>query len=308
DGTWLTTECRVSAQAGGPQGAHQQARQVEAGDVLDRRPAALHEAAVGGHEPDLEHAVAQWAVAQAPVPGQPGGEDAADGRVRRAGGEGAFLSRPAPSRGQLGHGRAGAGGDSQLGRIASQDARGGAHLDAPGRRVADLPLGAGTDGHDGVRSVDRLAQLVELVESGRRRHTHAPSGTRCVSPHRLPRGRIFCGLALPTGSNASRSRACTSRSSLVNTSGIASRFSRPMPCSPDSTPPASTHVRRIASPAACTRSQIPGSRWSKTMSGCRFPSPAWNTFIIVRSYSPAISYTRCSTSTSRVRGTTASWR
>ena len=43
--------------------------------------------------------------------------------------------------------------------------------------------------------------------------THAPGGTRWISPHRLPAGRIFVGFARPDGSNASRNRACASRSS-----------------------------------------------------------------------------------------------
>ena len=44
------------------------------------------------------------------------------------------------------------------------------------------------------------------------------------------------------------------------------------------------------------------------MKGWRFPSPAWNTFIIVSRCSSAIAYTWRNTSTSFVRGTTASWR
>ena len=84
-------------------------------------------------------------------------------------------------------------------------------------------------------------------------------------------GSIFAGFARPDGSNASRSRACASRSSGENTSGMASRFSRPMPCSPDSTPPAATHAARISSPARCTRSQT-RARARRTRSagaGCR---------------------------------------
>ena len=60
-------------------------------------------------------------------------------------------------------------------------------------------------------------------------------------------------------------------------------FSTPMPCSPDSTPPASSEAVMISAPAACTRSSTPGSRPSNSSSGCRLPSPAWNTFITISS-------------------------
>ena len=46
-----------------------------------------------------------------------------------------------------------------------------------------------------------------------------------------------------SGSKASRRRACASRSSGPNSSGMKSRFSSPMPCSPDSTPPAASDTR-----------------------------------------------------------------
>ena len=57
-----------------------------------------------------------------------------------------------------------------------------------------------------------------------------------------------------------------------------------MPCSPDSTPPAATHAREdLVARRRARAPRCPGSRASKTISGCRLPSPAWNTFIIVRS-------------------------
>ena len=66
---------------------------------------------------------------------------------------------------------------------------------------------------------------------------------------------------------------------------------RPAPLSPP-TPAAGagpTDTRTISSPAACTRSSTPGSRASNTSSGCRLPSPAWKTFMTIRSWRSAIS-------------------
>ena len=54
--------------------------QVVAGDVLDRRAAALHEPAVAGHEAHFEHVVAQRSVPQAADAREPARHDAADGR------------------------------------------------------------------------------------------------------------------------------------------------------------------------------------------------------------------------------------
>ncbi len=67
----------------------------------------------------------------------------------------------------------------------------------------------------------------------------APAGRRS----REPAGRTLWGLATPSGSNAARRRAWASRSSSPNCHGMKSRFSRPMPCSPDSTPPAASDAR-----------------------------------------------------------------
>ncbi len=123
-----------------------------------------------------------------------------------------------------------------------------------------------------------------------------------------PRGRTFSGLHCPSGSKASRSHFWASRSAGENTRGMASRFSRPMPCSPDRVPPAATHASTMSSPAAWTRSSTPGFRRSKTMSGWRLPSPAWNTLPRISSCRAAMALTSSSTSTRRVRGTTQSCR
>ncbi len=116
--------------------------------------------------------------------------------------------------------------DRHVGRFVREHPGRRAHLDrADRRRSADLPLRARADrGDDGRRCASA--------------HIHAPAGTCCSSPHRLPRGSTFCGFATPSGSNASRRRACASRSSGENIRAMRSRFSMPTPCSPVSTPPA----------------------------------------------------------------------
>ena len=234
-------------------------------------------------------AVAQRAPAQPPVAGQPGREHPADGGRRVAGVERALLAVRAPSAAASSATAVpAADGDGEVARVVGDDAGGRVHLDArrrPARRrppsACALPTAC-----DRVGVADRGAQSSSTsavaVTPTRPR---APAGARRTG---CPAGRILVGLARPDGSNASRSRAWASRSSALNTSGIASRFSSPMPCSPESTPPAATHAARISSPARCTRSQMPGSRASNTISGCRLPSPAWNTFIIVRRCSAAI--------------------
>ena len=78
------------------------AGQVEAAHVLDRRAAALHEPAVGGDEPHLEHPVAERPVPEAPVAGQARRQHPADGGAGVARIEHALLARGAEDRRQLG--------------------------------------------------------------------------------------------------------------------------------------------------------------------------------------------------------------
>ena len=55
-------------------------------------------------------------------------------------------------------------------------------------------------------------------------------------------------------------------------------FSMPTPCSPVIVPPTSMHNCRMRSPNSTVRSLSPGLFASNRISGCRLPSPAWNTF------------------------------
>src|SRR5262249_30475045 len=153
--------------------------------------------------------------------------------------EGALLAGAGEDEGELAAGGARGDVDGQIRRIVTDGPTGCAHLHRVGGHLpADLPVRPRPDRDDTPRARHRLAQPVDRVGGPVVAHTHVPSGTRGSSPQRLPRGSTLVGFARPAGSKASRSRAWASRSSGVKTRGIASRFSRPMPCSPLRTPPA----------------------------------------------------------------------
>ena len=124
----------------------EQAREVEAADVLHRRTSALHDAAVDGDEPHLEHAVAQRSVAEAAVARQAGGQEPADGGVGVAGIERALLALRRQHRGELAARGAGPHGDGEVGGVVGDDPGRCAHeRDVVARRCgsADAPSGCG---------------------------------------------------------------------------------------------------------------------------------------------------------------------
>ena len=109
---------------------------------------------------------------------------------------------------EVGDPRASAHPHRQLRRLVLHDADWGADLARPGiRSAADVPLRAPTDNRHRTR-VDAADLRGEGVQ------IHAPSGTDCRSPQRDPDGSTFVGLATPSGSNASRRRACASTSAV----------------------------------------------------------------------------------------------
>jgi hypothetical protein len=59
-------------------------------------------------------------------------------------------------------------------------------------------------------------------------------------------GNILRGLHRPSGLNAVRKRIIIARSSGVNSFGMKSIFSTPMPCSPVTLPPQRMHSSRIS--------------------------------------------------------------
>ena len=68
-----------------------------------------------------------------------------------------------------------------------------------------------------------------------------------------------------------------SRSSALNIFGMYFDLSMPTPCSPVIDPPCSMHRSRIAPDTSSAASASPGCASSNSTSGCRLPSPAWNT-------------------------------
>ena len=249
----------LAEQAERAERADQQPAQVEAGHVLDRGPAAVDDAAVGGHVADLEQR--RRATGHGPGAAElvlADGERAADRRrrVRRSGvrwprvGQRVRAARrrwcrPGPAR------------SSRPARTATHAARGVDHARARAasapphvpagahrRRTATGPVGA----RPRRRSVEHGSCVDQVADASSRVIAHDPGRARCARL-RCRRscdrsGSTLPGLARPSGSNASRSRSWASRSSSVNCQRHERPASRaPMPCSPDSTPPASSDAR-----------------------------------------------------------------
>ena len=233
------------------------------------------------------------------------------------GGQGDALALLGQGGVELGHGRAGPHPHGHLGRL---------ELDDPGRRLAPRgprrrparrrPTGCGRRRRPRARRrrPDVVGERDQRVSGGHRRHTQTPSGTLATAP--AADRRTGCRRAAPW-SGWPRRRGRTRRAAGParrgrpgeNSSGMKSRFSSPMPCSPDSTPPASSDARTISSPAACTRSMHPRlagveheQRVEVAVAGVEHVQHA-RARGGRRSRTPARS-----TSTSRVRGTTVSCR
>src|SRR5258705_5939686 len=67
------------------------------------------------------------------------------------------------------------------------------------------------------------------------------------------------------------------------------------------------HSSRMAPDSTSAAAACSGLASSKSTSGCRLPSPAWNTFATLMPACTDSSLIRSSTSGSAVRGTTPSW-
>ena len=117
------------------------------------------------------------------------------------------------------------------------------------------------------------------------------------------------GFAAPSGSNASRSRACASRSSGANSSGMSSRFSIPTPCSPGEH--ATGRDARLEDLGAGVVHAIPDPVLAAVEQDQRVQVAVARVEHVHRDRAGARRRSRrraASTSTRRVRGTTASWR
>ncbi len=127
---------------------------------------------------------------QPAIPGQPGCEHAPDGRLVGPRIQRALLRVRAEHVGELGFRRAGTNGDREVGRLVGDDTRGCVHCDGIGtRRIPDFPVRAPAYRDHRFRAAHGLGQLVDGGGDGHQ--IHAPSGTRCISPQRLPLGSTF---------------------------------------------------------------------------------------------------------------------
>ena len=168
----------------GPQRADDEPGHVVPGDVLDGRSPAAHDAAAGRDERDLEDLLAQRTDPEAANAREARREGPADGGGRIARVQRTLLAVLGEHRRQLGARRPGAHGRGHVGRLERDDARGDPD---PGRvrdRAADPDVGARADRHDGLRRRDRARDLAPGRGDGHQ--IHAPSGTRAISPQRLP--------------------------------------------------------------------------------------------------------------------------
>ena len=204
-------KAHLAEQADGSDRTDEQAAEIEATDVLYRRPTRLDERAVGRHVARLEQHVADRAVTQP--------TDTAVAHRQHPANRGAFrvgqrheLTVDSQCIVDLAHRRSCAAAHGHLRGFVVDDPCRGAHgaclrVD----RAADVPLCATTDNRHRPVGADRLDERAQI---------HAPSGTRCRSPHREPAGSTFVGFDTPSGSNTSRRRAWASRSAVENSSGM----------------------------------------------------------------------------------------
>ena len=275
-------------------------------------PPALTTAPVGRHVAHLEHAC------RAPGPSRAGGARCGRRPARRP------RWRPASRAGrrvwpalgeggvEVGHGRAGPHPHGHLGRLERRRCpAGGPHLAARAGSTGPPTSHCGAARRRRRPARRRRPDLARRSAVDRRRASH---------PHAL-RDRLEVAAAAAGGQDLAsgwpRRRGRTPRAAgpgrrgrrAPNSSGMRSRFSSPMPCSPDSTPPASSDARTISSPAAWTRSITPGSRASNSEQ--RVEVAVAGVEDVHHAEVVALGdrvRPRRSTSTSRVRGTTVSCR
>src|SRR5262249_50982509 len=151
---------------------------------------------------------------------------------------------------------------------------------------------------------DTVLKLCEIQKRGSSGCGSLPPRT-CMRPYSAQRasvGTAFPGLSSIAGSNARFTARKSSSSSGRNWTHIWLIFSTPTPCSPVIVPPTSTHFSSTSAAKSSVRWSCSASFASKRMSGCRLPSPAWNTFGQRRPYFFSIAPMNLSTSPRRLRG------
>ena len=299
--------------------------QVVAGHVLHGAPAAADEAAVARDELDLEHRVAERA-----RPAAAGGE-APPRRSRRRpwhrpGRRPAIPGRPPARIRSSSPTRIPASTTRSSPRARTR--RGGRvrrpQLGVELRRVPLVEVTPPADDQEpsavGVRATERLDDLRLRL---RMDQIHAPSGRSrgglAPRPGRAPSrsrrnarrpGGPSAGSSGRRGSNAERRHACAERSSarederhevaLLESDAVLSRQRAAR---------VDAEADDLVDSRAARARAFPARARSNDNSGCRLPSPAWNTFVTIELVrARAISYTPSRTSTSLERGTTQSCR
>jgi len=114
------------------------------------------------------------------------------------------------------------------------------------------------------RSLKRwISAPSESTVSSYARRSTLSNASRCpagpTSPPRMATGKIFPGFSRPSGSKTFFIFRIASRSSALNMSGMKSRFSRPIPCSPVRLPPISTQALTISAPISSALRSSPRS-------------------------------------------------
>ena len=176
------TQSRLLQNADRAQRTDEQAREVVAGDVLDRRAAAFHQPAVAGLEAHLEHVIAQRSVPQPAHARQAARQDAADGRRARAG-----IERGTPDRARRARRRA----SSKLvpAPTVTVMSAGSYAMTPAGARTSTAPVGGGPPTSQwvraptGVTTAVTAGPTVALISTCPRGRAGARrSGSRAAAP------------------------------------------------------------------------------------------------------------------------------
>src|SRR5687767_4508928 len=290
--------------------AGHQARHVVAGDVLHHAAAEGERLAAPVEKLHAEHKVAQRAGACAAGAREASRDAAAE---RGGGAEMRRLERQALAVRlqcalKLGERRAAARRHDQLGRLVIDDAGVAARVEhLAARRVAVEILGAAAAQAQGAAERRSFANRLGEGFDQKRASSGCGSTPRCTrmrpySAQRASVGMALPGLSRPSGSKARFTPWKSSSSPAPNCTHIWFTFSTPTPCSPVIVPPTATHFSSTSAAKSSVRCSSSALFASKRMSGCRLPSPAWNTFGQRKPYFFSISPMKASTSPRRLRG------
>ena len=280
--TWSRRRCV-------PKRTDEEPGQVVAGDVLHRRPAAPHQPPVGGHEPHLEQPVAQRPVARAA--GCPTARPRATPPTVASGSRGSSAHSCPASPSTAASSATGVPAPTVTVRSA------GSYRTMP-RRRPDLDVPRARDRRPPTacarrpgrpRRPPRPSRRVELVDG--RAATVRP--TRPRGPRQLAAAAAARAGPCRVGPARRVERVPETRLHVEVVGGRRSSASRRASRARCRARPRGhrRHRRRCAGSRRRRRARAPtrpARARSNTISGCRLPSPAWKTFIIVSRCSAAI--------------------